>query len=321
MLMRAMMRRAAVRGGQQRLSVFIFHRVLPAPDPLFPGELDVAAFDTLLGWIGSWFQVLPLDEALARLDRGGLPPAAAAITFDDGYADNLHHAAPVLQRHGMTATLFIATGFLDGGRMWNDSLIEAVRAAPAGTLDLTAHGGERLVLGDAASRAAAIERLIRYAKHLPPARRQAVVDGVVDTIGVALPRDLMLRSADIPCWLQAGHGVGAHTVSHPILASLDAAKARREIHDGRDALQALCGRPVTLFAYPNGKPGQDYGPEHVRMAREAGFAAAVSTAWGHVGIGSDRFQLPRFTPWDRQRLRFGLRLLRNLHAGTGPAPA
>ena len=67
-----------------------------------------------------------------------------------------------------------------------------------------------------------------------------------------------------------------------------------------------------LFAYPNGKPGEDYLPRDVALVRELGFDAAVSTAWGASGHGSDPFQLQRFTPWDRTKARFGLRLLRNL---------
>jgi len=89
------------------------------------------------------------------------------------------------------------------------------------------------------------------------------------------------------------------------------ADARREINQSRECLAAILNEPVSLFAYPNGKPGQDYAAEHVRMVRDAGFAAAVSTAWGVASRDSDSFQLPRFTPWDRQPVRFALRLLIN----------
>ena len=88
-------------GARARLNVLIFHRVLPQPDPLFPGEVDAAAFDTMLGWVKSWFNVLPLDEAIARLADGSLPARAAALSFDDGYADNHDVALPLLRRHGL----------------------------------------------------------------------------------------------------------------------------------------------------------------------------------------------------------------------------
>jgi peptidoglycan/xylan/chitin deacetylase (PgdA/CDA1 family) len=107
--------------------------------------------------------------------------------------------------------------------------------------------------------------------------------------------------------------IGAHTVSHPILAKLDNRQAADEIARSRDGLQALLGERVSLFAYPNGKPGTDYLPHvHPGIVRELGFDAAVSTRWAAARRGDDVFQIPRFTPWDRSRGRFGLRLVRNL---------
>ena len=110
----------------------------------------------------------------------------------------------------------------------------------------------------------------------------------------------------------AGMTIGGHTVTHPILTRLETAQARREIVEGRERLEELIGERVDLFAYPCGKPGRDYSPDHVAMVRSCGFKAAVSTAWGSAGRGSDLWQLPRFTPWDRERWRFGLRLAQNL---------
>jgi peptidoglycan/xylan/chitin deacetylase (PgdA/CDA1 family) len=89
------------------------------------------------------------------------------------------------------------------------------------------------------------------------------------------------------------------------------ADARREIEESRDRLAAIINEPISLFAYPNGQPGRDYGPQHVRMVREAGFDAAVSTAAGVASSACDLFQLPRFTPWDRRPAKFALRLLLN----------
>ncbi len=95
-----------------RLSILIFHRVLSQTDPLFPGEQDIHRFDQVLSWVSRWFNVMALDDAVSRLRAGTLPARAAAITFDDGYADNASNALPVLQRHGMEATFFVATSFL-----------------------------------------------------------------------------------------------------------------------------------------------------------------------------------------------------------------
>jgi peptidoglycan/xylan/chitin deacetylase (PgdA/CDA1 family) len=106
--------------------------------------------------------------------------------------------------------------------------------------------------------------------------------------------------------------IGAHTITHPILARLSADDAVREMRDGRVRLESIVEAPVTTFAYPNGRLGEDYRAEHATLARELGFEVAVSTNPGAARAGGDLMQLPRFTPWDRTRLRFGMRLLANL---------
>jgi peptidoglycan/xylan/chitin deacetylase (PgdA/CDA1 family) len=113
-------------GARGRLSILIFHRVLAAPDPLFPAELDLRSFEERMRWIRGWFSVLPLDDAVVALARGTLPDRALAITFDDGYADNVTVALPILLRLRLHATFFIASAYLDGGTMWNDRVIDAV---------------------------------------------------------------------------------------------------------------------------------------------------------------------------------------------------
>ncbi len=309
-------------GPQARLSILIFHRVLPDPDPLFPGEVDAARFQRLCGWVARWFNVLPLDQAVQRLRQGSLPARALAITFDDGYEDNHSQALPILQRHGLTATFFIATGFLDGGRMWNDTVIEALRRTPLGEISLDglpAGDFGRHGLGSTEARRAAIAGLLPRLKHLEPALRQQTVDALAARAGAVLPNDLMMRSEQVLALHRAGMQVGAHTVSHPILARLGDEAARQEITRSKAALESLLGSAVRLFAYPNGKPGADYGPAAVAMARQAGFDAAVSTSWGAASAGSDLFQLPRFTPWHHTRLRFGAQLFMNLQRTATPS--
>ena len=122
----------------------------------------------------------------------------------------------------------------------------------------------------------------------------------------------MMSSGQVRALRRAGMQIGAHTRTHPILARSEKHEAVAEIEGSKHDLEALLGEPVTLFAYPNGKPGADYSARHAEMVRRAGFVAALSTAAGAASAGSDRFQLPRFTPWDREPLRFGLRMIANL---------
>jgi peptidoglycan/xylan/chitin deacetylase (PgdA/CDA1 family) len=295
-----------------RLSILIFHRVLPAPDPLFPDEVDARRFDQLLALLKTCFNIVPLSEGVRGLKNGKLPPRAACITFDDGYADNAEIALPLLQKHGVKATFFVATGFLDGGRMFNDSVIETVRRAPD-ALDLRALGLGELDLTTVGQRRAAIGQLLGAFKYLPLAERLDQVEALRALAGVTLPDDLMMASSQVRQLHQAGMDIGGHTVNHPILARMDEAGARAEMGNGKEALEALLGEKLGLFAYPNGRPGQDYRAVHAKLARDLGFEAAVVTSWGAARPGGDLFQLPRFTPWDRTPLRFMLRMLRNLH--------
>lgn len=299
-------------GAGARLSIFIFHRVLPAVDPLLPDEIDVQRFDRVVGFIARRFKVLPLAQAVQQLQQGTLPAAPACITFDDGYTDNLTLATPVLRRHGVSATFFIATGYTGGGRMWNDTVIEAVRRAPAGELDWREFGLGVQPVGDAASRVSAYRAALRGLKYLELQERLARTQAIGARHGLPEVSDLMMTADQLRALRNAGMDIGGHTVSHPILARVSDEVAAREIGEGREQLTQWLGEAPSLFAYPNGVPGGDYGPRDVALVRKAGFTAAVSTAPGTASSGVDVYQLPRFTPWDTTMMRFGLRCAMNL---------
>lgn len=300
------------RVGRGKLSILIYHRVHAECDPVFPGEVDARRFAAQMDWVKRLCNVIPLDEAVEMLKQDALPPRAASITFDDGYADNAEVALPVLRYYGVQATFFVAAGYLDGGRMWNDTVIETVRRAGGNALDLESIGLGRHGIATPADRQVAIYSLIGALKYLPGETRQEKVEALLAVVGKPLPDNLMMRSEQLRALNAAGMGIGGHTLTHPILARMNFASARAEILGGRKALQDIVGKPIALFAYPNGKPGEDYLPEHVTMVRELGFKAAVSTAWGAATHDNDLFQLPRFTPWDKTHWRFSLRLAANL---------
>lgn len=85
-----------------------------------------------------------------------------------------------------------------------------------------------------------------------------------------------------------------------------------EIGGSKAFLEQLLGERIGLFAYPNGKPHEDYTPQTVDIVRKIGFDAAVSTHWGASAMDEDLFQIRRFTPWDTTKMRFGARLVANL---------
>jgi peptidoglycan/xylan/chitin deacetylase (PgdA/CDA1 family) len=293
------------------VSILGYHRVVPERDPLAPGEVCVGEFDRQLAVLQAWFRILPLREAVARLRAGTLPPRAACVTFDDGYADNATTALPILRRRGVPATFFVASGFLGGGRMWNDTVIETVRAAKHASIDARCIGLGMLPISTADAKRSAVARLLAALKYLPMERRAAGVEMLRDNAQVRLQGGPMMSEEHVRCLHRNGMEIGAHTVNHPILAKLDQEAALAEIENSKVQLQTITGAPVTLFAYPNGKPGLDYRKEHVSMVQKLGFEAAVSSAWGVANAASDPYQLPRFTPWDKTPGKFLLRLLLN----------
>lgn len=305
-----------------RLPILIFHRVLAQPDPLFPEEMDAARFDVLMAVVASHFSVLTLGEALQARAHGVLPPNALVITFDDGYADNAEVALPILQRHGLRATFFVATHFLDGGRMWNDTVIECVRHCSSPALDVEPFGLATFQLTDPISRRLAINALLPKLKYASLAEREDKLRLLRDLSGQpALDNGLMMTSQQVLDMHLAGMEIGGHTVRHPILTELSDTDALAEIDSGRQRLQDIIAAPVTVFAYPNGGPNRDYDARHAAMVKSLGFVGAVSTATGVSGPSSDPFQLPRFTPWDRGAGRWLARLHSQRLFGTSFATA
>jgi len=293
-----------------RVSILIFHRVRPVVDDIFPDDMDEQRFDRIVSALAKGFSIMTLADAVARRARGVLPRRALVITFDDGYADNAEIALPILKRHGVPATFFVSTGSLDGGRMWNDTIIECLRRTQATELDLGYLGLGVVALGTVQARRQAILATLPKVKYLTLSQRTEALGRLLEAAGnPALPDDLMMRSDQVLELHRAGMEIGGHTVHHPILTTCDVRQARDEIDGGRQRLRELTGGPVDTFAYPNGRPGIDYDRRHRDLVAELGFTAAVTTAAGTPDASCDAFQLPRFTPWDRGMAGWIARLL------------
>lgn len=294
------------------LSILMFHRVHPVKDEIFPQEPDAVRFEELMHFAASSFCVMTLGDAATRMAQGALPFGSLVITFDDGYADNVEIALPILQRNGLSATFFVSTGFLNGGRMWNDSVIECVRACSKQQLDLGAFDLGKPVLTDANARRVVIEQLLPRIKYLGLPERESAIAHLQRVSGVThLPTDLMMGMDQLRELHRAGMEIGGHTVHHPILSKLPAPEAMAEIAQNKRHLEEIIDAPIDLFAYPNGRPDRDYDSSHVALLKQLGFRAAVSTAHGTAKVGDDLFQLPRFTPWDQSMGRWAMRLLIN----------
>lgn len=294
---------------RNRLLILSYHRVFPEIDPLFPDETTARDFELHLRVLQKFFRVFTLSKALSLLDENALPARSVVITFDDGYADNATEALPLLSRYGLQATFFIATKFIAGDLMWNDKIIESIRNCGSSKLDLESLGLGKFDLTDSVSRRHAIDTLLKKLKHRPEPERSSAVEAVVRISASTLPSRLMMSDGQLNELVQAGMEIGAHTVSHPILANQSDKKAAYEISESGSVLGQRLGIRIRCFAYPNGRPGVDYTERHTKLVQNAGYDAAVSTRNGIVRKSTDRYQLPRYGIWDKKDWKLLLRLL------------
>ena len=284
--------------------ILTFHHVDPAPPkPYAPNGLltiTPAFLDRVLTALKTrGFDLIGLDAVPDRLARGGRP--FAVLTFDDGYRDNVEHAQPVLRRHGAPWTLFVTSDFASGtGRLWWLELEHAIARLDRVRLPADAPGTAAIDLParDAEEKSAAFAAVYAQLRAGPEARLLAVIAELCAQAGIApgtMARDLCL---DWPALRDLARDpavtIGAHTVSHPMLAKHDADVARSEILRGRERIEAELGRPLRHLSYPVGDP-TSAGSREFAIAREAGFATAVTTRPGHLfaGHGAHLHALPR----------------------------
>ncbi len=282
--------RAAARYTQGLGAVLMFHRVrAPQPGGFAPNrglEITPDFLDLLLGRLRQDFDIVSMDEALARIAGAHHSERPfVVLTFDDGYRDTADNALPILARHEAPFTVYVTTGFADRtARMWWVEMEEAIAAldrvkleAGGVAFDLPANSpAEKQAVFDALYwplRRGAEEDLRGAAAELA---RQAGIDGADIVDELCLNWCGLRKLAQDPLVT-----IGAHTMTHPMLARHDLDFVRREIVDGKTILEHEIGRDVRHFAYPVGDPGSA-GPREFALAREAGFASAVTTRPGMI---------------------------------------
>jgi peptidoglycan/xylan/chitin deacetylase (PgdA/CDA1 family) len=303
------------------LPILMFHRVLEQPDPLQPEVTTARVFDEQIRMLSQTFNVLPLDQAVQHLKCGVLPARTVCITFDDGYRDNVDVALPILQRHSVSATFFVASGYLNGSCMFNDAVVESIRRAMPGRFDLCAFGLGTVEVGDESRRRALIAELISKIKYFTADKREDFCRALPKLLGVSLPTDVMMRPEHVRSLSKVGMSIGGHTVMHPILANIGDNQARQEIAQNREALKDIVGVLPATFAYPNGKPESDFKPKHAQMVKDAGYVLAVSTAPGVARRSDSLFSLPRFGLRGDTAVAAGMRLLRMTYVEQQPYAA
>lgn len=334
-----------VRRGTRRLQmrfarkglILLYHRVCDIPLDPFWLAVRPERFAEQMEVLRRNASPMPLGELIEASRNGTLPDRSVAVTFDDGYADNLYHAKPLLERHGVPATIFIASGFVGTKReYWWDELTRLFLGPPAlpDTLVLDVNGisnqwripegvsdraGPReqyrdwnVLSEDFSGRHSVFRSLHQFFRSLGPEEQRSALEQIRTWAGVSVieqPPPSSLSHEELAC-LPAGGllEVGAHTVNHPVLALLPLDAQQSEIQRGKAELETILGDQIRSFAYPFGT-SSDYSMETVRTVRNAGFDYACAVNADVVWRRTDPFQLPRFVvrDWDGEEFERELR--------------
>jgi len=281
-----------------RVSVVMYHRVHPdGPGPAW--RLTRSVFQQQIAHLTRNYEVMAIDDVVACLTEGRrFPRRAVAVTFDDGYRDNVTEAFPVVRELSCPMTIFLTAGLIGTTEtLWWDKLLYVVRntAEPRTTV-------ERVFADHGAPppdwRGPDVEAAILAFKQLPEGGMQEAVDAIAARLGVDPTRnaaDHMMSWDEARMMADSGLvTMGAHTMTHRNLKKLDLDDARREIVESKRRIEQELARPVDLFAYPFGNPANDYTDAVKGIVRAAGFTSAFSIVFGIAGRGADPYEIPRF---------------------------
>ena len=245
-----------------------------------PFFVSRTAFDQQIAYLCRHATILPLSEAVVRLAQNDLPDHAVSVTFDDGYANNLHVAYPILRKYRVPATVYLATAYVSSGELFPFDRVQLMSAArercglvPYETLVDYRHSPIDVVF----------ERLKHYWREL----QLSVSDEQYETLRPLRPEETQEFDSDIVDF-------GAHTHNHCILANESPQRRTWEIRESIAHASALAGRAVTSFSYPSGQPG-DFGDHDKHALRSAGVEVAVTTSAGANAGGCDALELRRYS--------------------------
>lgn len=296
-------------------AILTLHRVVPAsPLPFQPNrilEITPAFLDEVLTSIrAAGLDIVTMDEACRRIETGS-GNRFVVLTFDDGYRDNVEHALPILEKHEAPFTMYVASAFADGeGELWWVAIEDAI--ARFDEIEVEIDGTERILdCGTVEAKQAAFDALYAYLRSretwddmMKPVREIAFGYGVNMARRC---RELCLGWDDIR--ILARHPlvtIGAHTATHPILAKMSEADARRDMAEGAARIAAELGERPVHVSYPVGS-ADAAGRREFALAAELGFRTGVTTRPGvlHADHAAHLTALPRLSVnGDFQRLRY-----------------
>ena len=285
-----------------RAFVLMYHRILPSAvnQPVYvqPGMfVKPETFERHMAYIKNNFEVLFLDDLVAKAMAGETIGRHCALTFDDGWRDNYTAAIPILKKYQLPVTIFLSTGYIGATKtFWPEELCQYLEqidldllkddAAPDSWRYFTSLITSYKSLG----RECFFDQSIATLKRFTASEREDVLNYLRNMLNVRpLPRQ-MLNWDEARNMCQSGLvRFGAHTVNHELLDQVSLPRAGTEIIDSRDEIERQLGSKVKIFAYPNG----NHNPEIRQILAQNGFNAAVTTRKGLIDHKLPLLEIPR----------------------------
>lgn len=247
------------------------HRVSDNDEGYMQG-LRPQRLDEQLSYLGRHYQIISLDDLLHCYERNQPVPARSVVlTFDDGFRDNLDNAFPILQKHGVPATVFVVTGSLSNGELpWSQRLGYLFQHSDCAEIMHPLTGPEPRPLTSDQQRRAAWQACKPALSAMAWQQRDEMIAALAKLLAVEPPRDRMLSWPQARQLMAAGIQIGAHTWSHALLARIAPAEASWEMRKSRDDLREHLGIERPAFCFPAGSTN----PQLQAHAAELGFRSA-----------------------------------------------
>jgi peptidoglycan/xylan/chitin deacetylase (PgdA/CDA1 family) len=306
----------------QRGIILGYHRIAQDINDVYDICVTPEHFSEHLAILKRDYHPINLASMAAKLLNGTLPHKSVAVTFDDGYADNLTAAKPLLQQFDIPATLFVCPAYL-GREFWWDELERIIHESPSIPETLLLRVGDdhfkwntnAPIQGSPAETNSSQRKHLLHVLYnrLSPLGQKDREDALIDLKGATgyVSEDHSSARALLPSEMReiAADGlieIGAHTMTHPILPHIPAERQREEILQSKLRLEEILNCPVNGFAYPNGV----FTEETKAIVKDTGFVYACSSERNVIYRRQDRYSLPRFWPkdWGGDRFAKDLRL-------------
>ncbi|WP_323753756.1 polysaccharide deacetylase family protein [Marinobacter sp.] len=294
--------------------ILMYHRI--SPDGA-PGTISVDQFRNHMNLIKKQFNPLPLSELVALHEQGTVPKNAVVITFDDGYRDFADFAFPIMKDEGVTATLFLTTGFVNGDLwLWPDQLKYLVnRKAHTGNFQLPSldtHIDLNLSPYEIWS------RLADYCMQMSNERKLTFIKKLYSINNIDIPVTPPEKYRPVT-WQQVrkmvddGLEVGCHSYSHPILTSMKEEELKVELLDSKKMIEKNIYKKVNFFCYPNGQES-DTSAAIEALLSKYGYEYGVVAFSGINPLG-DIWRIKRYAAPEQlmnfEKVLFGLRYIFN----------